>query len=31
VFSESWTITATTIDGRELVFSVTSGELVSNE
>jgi hypothetical protein len=29
VFSESWTITATTIDGRELVFSVTSGELVS--
>jgi hypothetical protein len=29
IFSESWIITATTVDGRELVFSVTSGELVS--
>ena len=28
VFSESWIITARTIDGRELAFSVTSGELV---
>jgi hypothetical protein len=28
VFSESWVIKATTADGRELVFSVTSGELI---
>jgi hypothetical protein len=29
VFSENWVIKATTADGRELVFSVTSGELIS--
>jgi hypothetical protein len=28
VFSESWVITATTVDDRELVFSITSGELI---
>jgi hypothetical protein len=29
VFSESWVIKATTADGRELVFSITSGELMA--
>jgi hypothetical protein len=29
VFSESWAIAATTVDGDELLFSMTSGELIS--